>query len=874
MKRFFLSSLLICSLLPLFAQGRFVKCNIKDGDDSVIKISQSSEKTEILGNISRTTVELIITNSSNRILEGEFEFPLEKGEIVTGFALDINGKMRNAVAIEKEKGRQVFEEIERKNVDPGLLEMTAGNSFKTRIYPIPAKGFRQIKITYEKKLSADSSAVKKDVIYTETLGTETYFYVYPNLDSLSKYKKSIKRETPASVAIYYDVSSSGNKRNIKAELSLLNNYLNKTKISNIQVVTFSNEIHEQKSFSSADETIKFLSNQTFDGATNLNLDFSKARADLILLVSDGIHNFGKEPEYSRRTSWVRNNTIALNSVAGADYLNLNNLAAETIDLTSKSEEEALNQLLYKQLRLLKIEYDESAINQITPEQTSLIDDSFCVSGILSKKRGTVKLSFGYDNDVILEKEFAVSSYETGNCVFTEGVNHLWATERIAELSKSYNKNKKEIITLAKKYTVVTPDTSLLVLDSVNDYIRYGIVPPEELQEEYNRLISRNQTTFKNENQSGIPAEVYTQFNEYKKWWNTNPKDFKKKKRRVPDDYEIAPSSTIARQSSEINLASKNFASEENLSSGGNNPETKASVKLQAWSSNAKYLSELKKTPENKMYEKYLELKKDYESSPAFYMEVAEYFMEENLKTEALRILSNLAEMNLENTDVLRALGNKLVEWNEYELACSIFEKLVALKPEVPQFLRDLGLAYNKAGQTQKACDTLWTVVTKKWDGRYSQIQQTVLNDLNSLIALSKNRIDTSNYDEKLLENFDVDVRVVLTWNTDDCDIDLWVTDSKGEKCFYGNRLTENGGRMSRDFTQGYGPEEFVIKSAPKGNYVIQANYYANHQQKLLQPIIVQAEVYTNFGRPNQTCQIMTLQLNDVKNTFDIGTIRF
>lgn len=80
--------------------------------------------------------------------------------------------------------------------------------------------------------------------------------------------------------------------------------------------------------------------------------------------------------------------------------------------------------------------------------------------------------------------------------------------------------------------------------------------------------------------------------------------------------------------------------------------------------------------------------------------------------------------------------------------------------------------------------------------------------------------------------------------------------------------------MSRDFTQGYGPEEFALKSAPGGSYKIQANYFGNHQQKLLQPVTVQAEVYTNFGRPEQTRQVLTLQLNDVKQTFDIGEIVF
>ena len=259
------------------------------------------------------------------------------------------------------------------------------------------------------------------------------------------------------------------------------------------------------------------------------------------------------------------------------------------------------------------------------------------------------------------------------------------------------------------------------------------------------------------------------------------------------------------------------------------------------------------------------------------MEVSDYFFEEGKHEWALRVLSNLAEMDLENTDILRALANKLVERKMHALAVPVFERMVQLRPETPQFLRDLGLAYYQMGEAQKAVDTLYSVVYKKWDSRFDQIQQIVLNDMNAIIAScerEKIKLDTSAIDKDLMQNFDMDVRVVLTWNTDSCDIDLWVTDKDGEKCFYSNKLTANGGRLSRDFTQGYGPEEFCIKKSPGGKLKIEANYYANHQQKFLQPVTVQAEVYTNFGRPNQKKEILTLQLVDKKEVFLIGNVEY
>lgn len=44
-------------------------------------------------------------------------------------------------------------------------------------------------------------------------------------------------------------------------------------------------------------------------------------------------------------------------------------------------------------------------------------------------------------------------------------------------------------------------------------------------------------------------------------------------------------------------------------------------------------------------------------------------------------------------------------------------------------------------------------------------------------------------------------------DTDNTDQDLHVKEPGGTVCNYRNRFPESGAMMSRDFTQGYGPEE-------------------------------------------------------------------
>ena len=55
--------------------------------------------------------------------------------------------------VERDKGRIVFEKIVRQGIDPGLVEWVKGNNFRTRVFPIPAKGTRKIRIRYISTLS-------------------------------------------------------------------------------------------------------------------------------------------------------------------------------------------------------------------------------------------------------------------------------------------------------------------------------------------------------------------------------------------------------------------------------------------------------------------------------------------------------------------------------------------------------------------------------------------------------------------------------------------------------------------------------------------------------------------------------------------------
>ncbi|MBC8124473.1 MAG: DUF2135 domain-containing protein [Candidatus Kapabacteria bacterium] len=185
---------------------------------------------------------------------------------------------------------------------------------------------------------------------------------------------------------------------------------------------------------------------------------------------------------------------------------------------------------------------------------------------------------------------------------------------------------------------------------------------------------------------------------------------------------------------------------------------------------------------------------------------------------------------------------------------------------------DLALALDAAGRHQQAVDMLYAMAIRKWDGRFPEVELIALNEMNHIIGKNKGSVNVSSIPASLQYSVASDIRVVMDWDSDNCDIDLWVTDPSSEKCYYGHRFTGFGGRLSSDLTGGYGPEEYMQKKAPKGTFNVQANYYGDRQQRLAGPTTIQVTVYRNYGMPNEQKKSTTVRLNGKAQVVDLATI--
>ncbi|MFP4498782.1 MAG: VIT and vWA domain-containing protein, partial [Vulcanimicrobiota bacterium] len=125
---------------------------------------------DIDNQIATTQVDQVFINPYNRNLEGEYIFPLPENAAISSFQMEVDGQMVEGKLLDKDEARQIYENIVRQQKDPALLEYVGRNMFRARVYPIPAKGEKRIKLKYTQTLNANNGVVE----YMYPLDTEKF----------------------------------------------------------------------------------------------------------------------------------------------------------------------------------------------------------------------------------------------------------------------------------------------------------------------------------------------------------------------------------------------------------------------------------------------------------------------------------------------------------------------------------------------------------------------------------------------------------------------------------------------------------------------------------------------------------------------------
>ncbi|PZP52321.1 MAG: hypothetical protein DI598_01040, partial [Pseudopedobacter saltans] len=610
-------------------------------------------------------------------------------------------------------------------------------------------------------------------------------------------------------------------------------------------------------------------------------------ADEYLFFSDGISSFGSSRFAFSKPIY----TIA--AAATSNFGTLKYIAQKTngrlINLNENSVDKAFEQINTIGLQFLGIK-NSTDFSEVYPMIGTEVQHDFSVSGIGKNPSGKMTLLFGNNGKVVLEKEVNLAN---ASQVFE--ISKVWAQQKIDFLELNTEENKADIEEIGKEFAIVTSNTSLIVLENVSDYVKYKIQPPAELQNDYNRLAKQAFTQRENR-KSDLLQQAIARAKELEQWWK---KDYKpvKKKYPTPVDGYVSVDSTVpvtaelqgrvaGVQADEASSSSNARMEEVSITANGN-PRAMRSVALAAPAANKEKKSEADNTPVPEIkiakiksdkdyikaieasknpYQTYLDLRPSYEGTPSFYFDVANYFFEKNEKDTGLVILSSLADLGLENFELYKMLAYKLKEINEYASEVFITKKILDWRPFDAQSHRDYALALADNGCAQDAVDNLYKVLTNDYSieiaMRDRDITEIIVPEINNLVALHRKDLNLSKINKGILVDIPVDIRVVMNWNKDMTDIDLWVTDPNNEKCFYSHRNTEIGGRNSEDVTQGFGPEQFMLKKAIKGKYVIQTNFFAERQMSITGPTTISVEIYLFYSSGKQTRKILTFQNNN------------
>lgn len=314
----------------------------------------------------------------------------------------------------------------------------------------------------------------------------------------------------------------------------------------------------------------------------------------------------------------------------------------------------------------------------------------------------------------------------------------------------------------------------------------------------------------------------------------------------------------------------------------------SSIEIKAWDPKTPYLDALKQADADGLYAAYLKQKRTYGSSPAFYLDCADHCFGREETALGTKILTNLAELKIEDAALLRVFAWRLRQARQYELAVRQFRRIVKLRGEDPQSFRDLAMTLAEWGKVdrdaaklEEAMALYVKVAFTPWTRHADTLGLFALEELNALVAWieasewkegAKPTVPT--FDAKFRESLQTDLRIMIAWDADNTDIDLHVVEPGGEEAFYGHNRTERGGLVSHDITDGYGPEEYLIAKAPAGDYAIFCNYFASHQQTVLGPATVTATIFTNWGRADEKRQTLAIRLDTPKDKVPLGTVKF
>jgi len=718
---------------------------------------------------------------------------------------------------------------------------------------------------------------------------------------------------------------------------------------NVHLYFLNNKLKKIGEYKNLDTLKNILKSAIFDGGTDFSqINLNNIQGNEILFFSDGISTLSD-------ANFIKDNRPihCIVSSSKADYSSMKLIASKTkgkfINLNALSVEQLKNELQNETLRFLGATHG-SYVREVYPSIATPVHGNFSVAGISSSNNTEITLLFGFGNKI--EKRINVR-LNAKKAASQGNIGRLWAQKKMSEL---------DLINLGQEFGIVTKNSSLIVLEDIEDYNRYAITPPASVGDQSSDGLMgpspgsggtrarglkapRDRDLDMGFNparsQEEVMAVIYSNGPERRNLYNKYSKLRPCLEGKIVLKFTIAANGKVAG----IDIVSSRTGYPEfdsafvdmvaslkwkaikkgnttptipfNFTEGNCGPGIRplqerimyveygdnmfenavdaAKVIKDWWNmdfSPQQYIRQPKypmpdeteekfsysyqsyqmtgKTEDD--YQKYLKMRNDHANDPTFYSDMANWFYTHGDKETALRILTSIAELDIENALLYRLLGYKFKEYGEHSLQKFVYQKVIQWRPMEPQSYRDYALALADNGETQAALDSLGAMLKKPYSknivNRSKGIEEVVVTEMNQLIA--KNPwLNTSKIDKSLLIDIPIDIRVVINWNKNNVSFfGFSIIDPNKEIC-NDYHSTNIGGRMSIHNRRGnYGPEQFMLKKAIKGKYKIYAGTYGESEFAADDPLMIMMEIYTKYADKSEQRKIVNFQLpKDKKNTY-------
>jgi len=251
---------------------------------------------------------------------------------------------------------------------------------------------------------------------------------------------------------------------------------------------------------------------------------------------------------------------------------------------------------------------------------------------------------------------------------------------------------------------------------------------------------------------------------------------------------------------------------------------------------------------------------------------------------AVRVLSSVVEENPTRGDALRLVGYRLLDVKQPVHAARLFERVQRARPFEPHSYLDLARALEECGKFGLAAVQYEIVLAGTWHNRFhASLKVVAAEDYARMMrrGISERAVKPqladlfgSRLEQMDPRKFQSDLRVSISWNSDNTDVDLWVIEPSGEKCFYQNRKTRRNGELTEDVTQGYGPERYVMKSAGKGEYAIVVHYFSANPNLIAGETHVNVIVTKFAGTPNEKVERHTVILKRADEQVEVCRVKY